>query len=407
MGKLNIKSIITEEFENKVQNSFACSTGYGIVFVDSDGNHIGDGSNFTDFCRCINSTPKGRAACAHSNKQGFGVALKTHKPCIYICHAGLINIVIPFRYHDEYIGALTAGQVLCDDTDYFMKCDEYLLDKWMEEPKLKENYKKIATYPKEKIEAMTYSLENIQNYIFRNYLNLEIERSYAENKRQLLLYENKQIELEHQLKVSQLEMLQKKIIPHFMFNVINSISRLISLGEDKKALKMLDAFSKMMRYQALNATLMVTLEEELNYIENYLSIQSIRFGERLQYEISCDSGIKNFKIPFFSLQPFVENSMEHGILNKEDGGCVKIICSKLCDRVRLVISDNGIGIEPLQLNNIACNILTKSKRPPDKHVGMFNCYNRYKVAFDDKADIKIESKLQEGTKITVDILTDI
>ncbi|MEG2144958.1 MAG: ATP-binding protein, partial [Oscillospiraceae bacterium] len=143
------------------------------------------------------------------------------------------------------------------------------------------------------------------------------------------------------------------------------------------------------------------------YIENYLSIKKIIFGERLQYEINCDEKIKSFKIPFFSLQPFVENSMEHGILNKEDGGTVKIICSKLPHSVLLVISDNGIGIEQTQLKYIEENILTNLKKPPEKHVGMFNCYNRYKVAFDEKADIKIESAVQKGTKITVEILTDV
>ena len=108
-----LKEILTEDFIERFQESFAFATGFGVVFVDLNGNHIGEGSNFSKFCREINRTKEGAAYCANTNRKAIEDAMRTKKPSIYVCHAGLINIEIPLTYEGEYIGAFTAGQVLC------------------------------------------------------------------------------------------------------------------------------------------------------------------------------------------------------------------------------------------------------------------------------------------------------
>lgn len=93
-------------------------------------------------------------------------------------------------------------------------------------------------------------------------------------------YLNKRIQLEKQLHMAQLDALQKQVTPHFIFNVINSVSRLLSLKEYDTAEEMLNSFAQMMRYSLTDAKSSVSLVQELNYIRNYLAIQSIRFGDR-------------------------------------------------------------------------------------------------------------------------------
>lgn len=399
---LDIRDLITEDFEYKVQNSFAEVTGYGIIFVDTKGNHVGNGSNFTRFCRKINSTLEGCAACAKSNREGMEIALKTNKPCIYICHAGLVNIIIPYMYEGNYIGALTAGQVLCDKHNFY-RCSENLLDHWLEDPVLRQYYSELKKCESEKIKAMSESLKNVQEFIFESRIRHEMETQLYEKDRELMVYEMQKSELEKELKAAQFELLQKKVIPHFMFNVLNSISRLISLDEKDKALCMLDSYAKMLRYKCSNTGLMVDLREELDYIKNYLSIQNIRFDERVKYSIVCEKELYSLKIPFFSLQPFVENSIEHGILDKPQGGELSIVCCRQPWGNSIIIEDNGAGIEEEKLKSIKEDVLCEGCAPPKNHVGIFNCCSRYRVVFGKRANISIESKKNMGTRVTISI----
>ena len=91
--------------------------------------------------------------------------------------------------------------------------------------------------------------------------------------------------MEHHLKLAELDALQKQVTPHFYFNVISSISRLISMEEYSSASNMLNSFSQMLRYSLSNIKSKITLEQELNYIQNYLVIQKNRFSERIDYEL--------------------------------------------------------------------------------------------------------------------------
>ena len=118
MEKFDLRSIITEEFQNEIQDSFAFATGFGVVFTDAEGNHLGRGGNFCRFCNKINETEVGAKYCALSNCHAIQLALKEKKPSIYICHAGLVNIEIPLIFEGACVGAITAGQVLCDEDVY-------------------------------------------------------------------------------------------------------------------------------------------------------------------------------------------------------------------------------------------------------------------------------------------------
>ena len=133
------------------------------------------------------------------------------------------------------------------------------VSEWLSDEKLAEYYKKIKTLTAQKIEAVATALANISNYILQNF-------AYRQAQEKFLLYEKKQAELENQLKDAQLNMLQKQVTPHFIFNVINSASRMVALEQYDKAEKMLNSFAGMMRYNLRNLKTYVTIEQELDYI---------------------------------------------------------------------------------------------------------------------------------------------
>lgn len=399
--RIELKDILTEEFLNQFQDSFAFATGFGVVFVDLDGNHIGEGSNFSKFCAEINKTKEGACYCAQTNRKAIDIAIKTKKSSIYVCHAGLINIEIPLTYDGEYIGAITAGQVLCSDMDDYPRDTKSDSMPWLKTEEAAEYFKNIKVLTRQQIEATATSLENFTNYIIQNTMYNKLQEKLNHEHQKNLEYERKQIEMEHQLKLAELDALQKQVTPHFVFNVINSISRLISMKEYPVAIDMLDSFAQMLRYSLSNVSSEITLEQELNYIKNYLAIQKTRFSERIEYEITADKEVLSFKIPYFSLQPLVENAIEHGLLPLSGGGKVMVTCKLHNEHFLIDISDNGIGIDDIKIKDIRNSLNTNKNTQPNNHIGLYNCYRRFKLMYGDDVEFSIVSEHRNGTGVFI------
>ena len=391
---IELRDIVTEAFQSEIQDAFAYATGFGVVFVDRAGRHIGKGSNFCRFCTAINENPETRKFCELSNRKAIALALKKEIPSIYVCHAGLINIEIPLIHDGIYLGAITAGQVFCDEMDYYPKDSVTESKDWISKSEYGEYLKEIKVLTRQQIEATTTALRNISGYIMQTV-------AYGKTQQELLLYEKRQIELEHQLKLAELDALQKQVTPHFIFNVINSVSRLIAMREYDTAGEILTSFAQMMRYTLSDIRSSVSLRQELEYIRHYLAIQQIRFGERIHYRIECDSKTEQMEIPFFSLQPLVENSIEHGLLKLEKGGELTLECvcgNECCD---IVLTDNGVGIAPEKLAEIKSSLQCPQFSKPGKHVGLYNSYHRLKHLYQENFIFTIESDTNKGTVVRI------
>lgn len=123
---------------------------------------------------------------------------------------------------------------------------------------------------------------------------------------------------------------------------------------------MLDSFAQMLRYSLSNLKGSVKLEDELNYIENYLAIQKIRFGKRIIYQVDCDPVLRSLRIPFLSIQPLVENAVEHGLLKEECGGKLTVSCVRHMNFDSITISDSGRGIPPSKLKLLRASLYDDS-----------------------------------------------
>ncbi|MEL7563495.1 MAG: sensor histidine kinase [Dehalobacterium sp.] len=208
-------------------------------------------------------------------------------------------------------------------------------------------------------------------------------------------------QLEKSLKEAELKALQLQINPHFMFNILNSVNRLISLEEYGKAQQVLDAFTKMLRYSMREIGNIVPLEKELDYVKKYLFLQNLRFGNRVAYNIEIDKNLLDFQLPFFTLQPLVENAIIHGLEPKESGGVIRILVKIINNNVVIYIQDNGLGIAEEKL------LLLKNIDDLDEQsstgIGIGNVHNRLKLFFEDNYSFDITSKPNQGTIITLTI----
>lgn len=143
----------------------------------------------------------------------------------------------------------------------------------------------------------------------------------------------------------QLAALRGQMNPHFIFNALNSIKKFVIANEPANAEKYLGKFSKLIRSILDNSRSgMVTIEKELQLLKLYLDLEQLRFGTKLTYSITVDSGIRtDIEIPSMIVQPFVENAMLHGIMHREDGGKVDIHFVLHQEWLEISIEDNGVG----------------------------------------------------------------
>ena len=194
------------------------------------------------------------------------------------------------------------------------------------------------------------------------------------------------------LKYSELKALQSQINPHFLFNVLNTMTSLIRTNPEKAREVTID-LSKYLRYNLDNNLKSVELIKELNQIDTYIKIEKARFGDKLNIIYNVDESLYNFQIPSLIIQPLVENSIKHGILKKRDKGFVKIIVKRIDKDIEVAIEDDGVGIEQTVIDNLDKKI--------EENIGLKNVHQRLKLLYGEGLNI---TKLEQGTRIKFKIL---
>ena len=142
---------------------------------------------------------------------------------------------------------------------------------------------------------------------------------------------------------SRLDALRAQLRPHFLFNTLNAISVLARRDPDKTQL-MVQRLASLLRRSLDEQAHEVPLRQELAFLEDYLDIQRVRFGDRLQVHIDVDPAVLDVRVPVFLLQPLVENSLVHGV--SDDGGtAVSLTARQEGGTLRLVLEDDGAGVD--------------------------------------------------------------
>lgn len=211
------------------------------------------------------------------------------------------------------------------------------------------------------------------------------------------------MEMEKRLETNRLELLKSQINPHFLFNTLNMIGSMAELEDAETTVKMTHSLAQLFRYNLSTKDQIVPIESELKIAENYMYLQKMRFGNRIQYEVDFPEDTENILIPSFTMQPLVENAIVHGISKKEEGGKVSVSIRRKAENiVEITISDNGLGIK----KDILEALLKRLHDPEENRtarigIGLGNIYRRIKILYHDKGDLSIESKEGEGTCIVL------
>lgn len=201
---------------------------------------------------------------------------------------------------------------------------------------------------------------------------------------------------------SELRALQAQINPHFLYNTLDSIIWMSESGENTEVVKMTSALSKLLRKSISNQKEIVTVEEEVEYVSEYLKIQQMRYRDKLSYEINVEPEVLHHSIMKLVLQPLVENAIYHGIKEKEGMGRILITGVREDDVIRLQVYDDGLGMDEESL----AAVLSGKKQGSAGRVGVHNVNSRLKLHYGEEYGLTYFSKQNVGTTVTITIPVD-
>ena len=196
---------------------------------------------------------------------------------------------------------------------------------------------------------------------------------------------------------SQTKQLESQFNPHFLFNTLENI-RFMCKMEPDIASKMVLNLSTLLRYSISNTQEEVTVDEDIAYTENYMSILKFRFNQRFQYTIDISPEIEECIIPKLLIQPMIENSIKYGFVGREHL-VVEVSGYKENDRLVMICSDDGAGMTPEALDEMQQVLNSNVNR--SNHTGLYNVNRRLQLKYGEEYGIQIDSEYGKGTTLKV------
>ncbi len=263
-----------------------------------------------------------------------------------------------------------------------------------------QDYELITTFQGR--DELSEAFEDLQTMVL-NIKEQEAKVYEAQLKEQELLIRQQEMEF---------KMLASQINPHFLYNTLETIRMNALKVGDKEAATAIKLLGKSMRYVLENmGTTFTTLEEELKHVDEYITIQHLRFGDRIQYEKRMEDGLdlSQYDLPPLLLQPIVENAIVHGLEEMdEDGRIVVSVYRKISDGMNLLImdvEDNGCGMTEEALEKLRKDIEIRDMSR-SKSIGLYNINQRMKLHYGDGYRIHVYSEPAAGTRVRLMIPID-
>lgn len=220
-----------------------------------------------------------------------------------------------------------------------------------------------------------------------NDLMYEVQESNAQNS----LLEQKQNDI-------RFKMLASQINPHFLFNALEAIRMEAHMKGQVEIARVVRLLGKMMRSNLEVGRSKILLSQELEVVRCYLDIQQFRYEERLKYQFTVDPAVESLYMPPLLIQPLVENAVIHGLDNKMEGAFVTVEVVQVGDHAKFTITDNGVGISPIQLEELL-NTLERKEEREGERIGLRNVHDRLKLSYGAEYGLTIESRPNVGTVI--------
>jgi len=239
-----------------------------------------------------------------------------------------------------------------------------------------------VTYPKDELGEMHENFQTMMGQI-----NWLIKENYQ-----------KQIAI----KDSEFKTLQAQINPHFLYNTLDSINWAARVNGQKKISEIAESLGYLMRTAIDTTVSLISVEDELKIVNSYITIQSYRFEERLDFKMDVPDVMMHTKIPKFALQPLIENSIQYGLQNMVDKCEIRLQGRIVEDHVELTVTDNGPGMKKTVLEDIERETY-EAHESKGTGLGIRNIRDRIQLLFGDQYGLTIVSEEGKGTKVCITI----
>lgn len=194
--------------------------------------------------------------------------------------------------------------------------------------------------------------------------------------------------------------LQAQINPHFLYNTLETMSSIAEIRGCPEVSMLSQSLSNIFRYSLNMKDQMSTVAQEINHLKNYCYVMSVRMQDNIEYIYDIDENLLKEKIPRISIQPLVENALNHGLRNKRGEKKVQIQIKRKEENVVISVRDNGMGMDAAKINeNLQKNEMIQTEK--GNSVGLYNINARIKILYGDQYGIHVESVQGEGSSVFI------
>lgn len=385
---LNVKRSYIE----KMLNSLIYFPQQAVFIIDKDGGIISSTNNSMadqfDMKKIISSTSSffelkqmdNTYIVSHvkSDKYGLSYVSVIPKGSFYELPIQLVSITIMLLVISFALGLLL--------TYYISKRNYNNLTTIVATLESAENGTPIPQLPVKVADEYSYILQNIiKTFIEQSYLKVQLS------------------EKKYRLKAMEMLALQAQINPHFLSNTLRTIfwkSIYLTNGQNEVS-NMIEYLSDILHYSLDDYNSTVTLEEEIKNTQSYIEIQKIRYKDKFRVIWQYDDNILKYKVIKLLFQPNIENSIYHGIKEKEGGGCIKTKITRINQVLHISIIDNGIGMRREKLEEVKRRL--SEDEDYSEHIGLLNTHKRLQLMYGDKYCLKLRSRYGWGTAIHISL----
>ena len=230
-----------------------------------------------------------------------------------------------------------------------------------------------------------------------------IEKSFNDMCRKLEAYIRTVFISNLKMKTAELKALQAQINPHFMFNTLESIRLTALTNHDTAAARMIHILGNLFRWSIRTTETIISVSDELEYLESYVELQKIRYAERFRFTTLIERDLRGLGIPKLLLQPLVENAIHHGLSGRPDGETIVVRGRRDGATLRVSVEDQGAGITAEKLAELRQSIALSADPEEEDiyNIGLRNVHQRIRLLFGEPYGLEVASTVEEGTSASI------
>ncbi len=376
---------------NYLMTKITEATGMGIAACDYTGVPVAGAVGYCEFCRCVQTNKEGKRVCEASTAIGEIQSATTHKPYIYVCPHGLMEVSIPINVDGKFMGGIVAGQILCHDIpEYVTRVASIFPAEVICTDKYSEEMKKCTSMTFEEFSATAQMVYAMLTELFNAKVNIEVDSGEIAD----VINENEKLKNSIQkLETARLKCLVKT---KFLLGALSSIANKAAIEGAIETNEMVGILSELIEDLIVQTDTDSFLCDEMRIIERYLILQQQKIDD-LEFEIRIPEEVKLYRVPTMLIYQIIEYSVNCGLLYKENVKKLLIEVTEDEEFLNISVSDNGLGMKFNEVKAMYPQIMEEYSILGDKNNGIQMLKERIKLLFGDECKLSISMHRGKGT----------